>query len=345
MKMYDEAICELEEILNQHPEFGGAYKNLASCYRRKKIFGKAIDYFKLSMEYEPNADLIKGHLLDTYLEAGQAQTAKTFANELIARQSQDHETYHSKAIAYSRLGNYSKAIDFYELALEEDATCLFCLLDLSEALKQKGDLQAAIKPLQKFRTFLPTSIMALERLIDLHVELEQFDKAIEYAMLRINVSPTTNRFHSDLGDIYLKTGELQLAEGAFLKAQSLSSNNNIYSLIQLFKIYQQQDKLESAESALRRAVFINTTSVSAHHNLVKFLMSVQRHDEARSAAKEFLKRCPQSIWAQHWNVETLAAIGDADGAMQAFEQGLAADKIPPRMFTPTRKIELEKKLK
>lgn len=350
IREFEQAEKEFMAVLDKEPENIAVYRLLAACYRSAKQYDKAIENFRIAIEVEPERDFIRGNLLSTYVEAGQKEAARNFANELVQRESLDHETFHSKAIAYTKLGKLDLAAENYKLAVDADPNCLKCLMELANVYLRQQKLDEARAELAKLLDARPNIVTSLKLMMNICIAQKDYEAAEKYAKQRLEMSPRAPGYMSDLADIYVKSGKFDLAEEAYLKSQSFIQQDdednidkdNVYALEQLAIMYNSQKKLDFAESTARRAIRIRPHAEQANFLLVQILCKQDRVDDALEAAYTYKENAPKSVYAQTSILNTLILMKRYEEAIKVFELGQELDSQPPQVFTESKLEQLKK---
>ena len=333
MRSFESAEKEYLTVLEIDPENTEVYRHLASCFRSQKRYSEAIENFKIALELQPNQDFTRQELLKTYLEAKQDEEARQYALKLVARETADHETYHSKAVAYDKLGKLDLAVENYRYAIEADEGCLKCLLELADIYRRQGKLDEARIELERLLELRPNIVSVLHLMMRICSAQKDWVSAIKYAEKRVAVSPTTPGYLAELADIYVKAGELELAEDTYLKSQSYIRGKNTYALEKLAEVYQQQEKFILAESAFRRAIRVNPLASFSHAKLIAVLCKMEEQDKALAAAKDYVAKLPNSVHSHIWLMNVYTQRNEFDLAIEVFKAGQKIDSVPPKHFT------------
>ncbi|MEM9412486.1 MAG: tetratricopeptide repeat protein, partial [Planctomycetota bacterium] len=221
--------------------------------------------------------------------------------------------------------------------------CITCLLETAALYLQKDDSSNARQKAELALARMPSNPDVLDLMIKVCVKQEDYAEAISYSRKRLGNDPTSYLYWYDLGSLYLTAGQLDQAEETFLKAQTFAKDD-IASLLHLFDIYKEKNKLQLAESILERAIFINPRSEMAHRKLVEFLFEREDFEKARESSKAFLDKHPKSVWAHFWTVNTLVVSNDFDSAIKAYKKGAELADDFSDLFSNEKLLLLEKKI-
>lgn len=148
---------------------------------------------------------------------------------------------------------YSDAIDQFNKLISKnpDDTELYVLL--SEAYRMDGNLNNAIKTLDKLE-----KIVGLNEKISLHkyqlyTALKQEDKAFAEIQKHIDKHPNQLKYQILLGDLYLQTGKKEEAFLVYSKAKAIDPEDP-YLITSMAEYYEQTNNKEAAEKELQTAL-------------------------------------------------------------------------------------------
>ncbi len=129
-------------------------------------------------------------------------------------------------------------------------------------------------------------------------QAEQFmAKARENLSLSVEIFPNYRQAHKNLARIYFTGGDAQAAARHFVRSIQLG-DREAATYVLLSKIYFDQEKFASAESAARQAMLMDPNLREARTLLAYSLFQQERYSEAKALFEEMLQSDPDSsdIW-------------------------------------------------
>ncbi len=197
-------------------------------------------------------------------------------------------SYNALGIAYLEQARFDEAIPAFRDAAERAQHWSYPLHNLALSLVETGDYEGAIRAYQKAIELTP-----------------------DYAYLPYN-----------LGLVYQRLNRTKDAEKSYRKAMDLAPNTaEPYNALGTLKAG--QGKREEAEQFYRDALMRDDMLLPARHNLAVLLADQpDRRQEAITLFRENLQRSPDFLASRLSLAETLAAAGDAAGAVQEYRRVL-----------------------
>jgi tetratricopeptide (TPR) repeat protein len=208
--------------------------------------GEVIPYYPGSLAQVPNGDL--------YLALAQTEHASNLAAGIVQLQRalesdrpNDAEFYFAIGAAYSKSGQYNKAVPWYEEALRRRAEYPQALRALGVTLAAAGDLTRDASVGERAAAVLPSDTAVLTNLGDVYLRQGNTDKAKAVLQRALTINP-------DLPDATVYLGFASLREG----------------------------NLAAGESWFRSAINLQPDLATAHNDLASVLAGQGHYREARS---------------------------------------------------------------
>ncbi len=134
-RQYDQAIEEIQKILELDPNYFWAHYLLGEAYLQKGEYGKAIGAFGRGNvpQYRD------GHLGYAYAVSGQPEKARKLIEELQAGSQPEHLAPYHLAMIYFGLGEKDKAFDWLNKACEQHSTQLFWIKTVPDLDSVRSD--------------------------------------------------------------------------------------------------------------------------------------------------------------------------------------------------------------
>lgn len=186
---------------------------------------KAVAYLRNQKSPEVAIDALKSFDKRGNRVAGLAYTNLAFIyyfldnlelSESYALQGRECDMY--SAVANVNLGNcsfakgrYDKAKEFYNLALENDSSCIEALYNLGLAHKKMGHLEESLSCFSKLQTIINSYPDVLYQIANLHEMLGDTDQAVEWYLQLLGITFSDIGVLQKLADIFDSDNEKQQA--------------------------------------------------------------------------------------------------------------------------------------
>jgi tetratricopeptide (TPR) repeat protein len=154
---YKEAAEVFNTIVENVPEYGEAYFNLALCYVRMNDMDKAIPQLEKSIELKPDLITAYGILGEAYLGKKEFENAITVFNKGIEFDPSNPNYYYSLGVAYCNLKKADEAIEILSKAKELDESFANVYYLLGVAYNMKSDNAKTIESFEKFIELEPNA--------------------------------------------------------------------------------------------------------------------------------------------------------------------------------------------
>lgn len=222
---YDRAIRALEKLLESYPDFGQAHYDLASLYLEMDEKEKALEHYRESINLEPdNAVFCKGLADLYYVKLGNVDEALKLYRKALETDPNDCETLMILGNLAVVANKFDQAKGFYQRVLEmepwnDEAATFVEKLDRrrhqgpgsqtaearyqkSQALFQSGNIEGAIKELEKLLAVQPESALAHNDLGVLYYQSGCKDKSLIHYQEAVRLDPDNSVYQKNLADFY-----------------------------------------------------------------------------------------------------------------------------------------------
>jgi tetratricopeptide (TPR) repeat protein len=254
VKWYNKALDNENKILQKRGKgaLAGIYYSRGRAYQRVEN-PQAIQDYEKSLEYDPNFDITLGHLASIYSSIGKYEDAlELYDRSVNIKESQpalgmwDFHTWEGRGVCYYKLGNYDKAIQDLNKALEVAYWPLLeAHLYLGKIFSITGD---EVKATEHFDTVIEICSQKIEEakpgeaIYDsynsrglTYIELGEYDKAISDFERVIQLSPDFPIGHTyysvegckNLGIAYSKMGDKEKAKEFYQEALSIAEGRGL----------------------------------------------------------------------------------------------------------------------
>lgn len=125
--------------------------------------------------------------------------------------------------------NFEQAKEYYEIAYENDSTCVEALYNLGLVTKQLGQYEISLGHFMKLDTILRHEAPVLYQLAVLNEFIGDVDQATEWYLQLLGVVPSDPGILQELGQLFEREGDKQQAfqyhfDVGFLHIYSCSRN-------------------------------------------------------------------------------------------------------------------------
>ena len=261
VKWYNKALDNENKILQKRGKeaLAGIYYSRGRAYQRVED-PQAIQDYEKSLEYDPNFDITLGHLASIYSSIGKYEDAlELYDRSVDIKESQpvlglwDFHTWDGRGVCYYKLGEYDKAIQDLNKAIEVGRRPILpAYLYLGKTfLAMEDDTKAgeyfeevtgictdAIEKIEKGEQvwLYPSEVYALYNIRGLaYIEFEEYDKAISDFERVVQLSPDFPRGHTyyyvdgrkNIGIAYSKMGDKEKAKEFYQEALSMAEGRGL----------------------------------------------------------------------------------------------------------------------
>ncbi len=210
---------------------------------------------------------------------GDIYQAKKYYKIFIDNKFVDHRVFSNYGKILKDQGDYNKAIEFLEKAIEVNPNHVNAYLNLSCVFDELGELGKAQLTIRRLIQIAPESSEAYYNLASLLIRSKDFIEAESYIRKSIKIDPTSASSHLSLA-ILLRNKEC--LEEALVSTQNAIKFKPIYpeAYYHLSLILNKLDHSKAAESSIRKCIKLNPHFADAHLALGHFLSVKGCYNEA-----------------------------------------------------------------
>ena len=114
---FDEAIAQLQKIIEKNPNYAPAYANLGTVYIGKRNLDKGIEAYKKAVEINPNDKSTHSNLGNAYTDLKKYDEAIAEHKKVIELAPNDAKAYTNLGTAFSQKGNIEEGINQFKKAI------------------------------------------------------------------------------------------------------------------------------------------------------------------------------------------------------------------------------------
>jgi tetratricopeptide (TPR) repeat protein len=225
-KRYDDAILLYQELVEMHPGEDSFLLSLAWAYHDGGRLDDAIVCFERLLSVELDRKVFTGFAFDElvriFKEIGDYERLLDICKRAVAAQPDDIALLNDLGDAYLKAGKASESIRVFKkmAEMEPDASATYC--SLGNALVQVGDLDGAEAAYRRAVEIDPSEAGPFyNRLANVYFN-EGHDERAEITFRKCLECRFDNpMYHCGLGDVLVKLGKIDDAQGVYEKAVDL----------------------------------------------------------------------------------------------------------------------------
>jgi tetratricopeptide (TPR) repeat protein len=255
--------------------------------------GEVVPYDPGSLAKIPHGDLYLALAQVEHgsnLAAGIAQLQQSIEDD----KPDDPEFYFALGAAYSKSGQYDKAVPWYEEALRHRAEYPQALRALAATLAAQGDLPSAAAAGERATVVLPNDTAVLTNLGDVYLRQGNLDKAKAVLQRALVINPDLPDATVYMGLALVRERNLVGAEASFRSAINLqpdfaTAHNDLASVLAAKAHYSE------AQFHLQKAVEANPADAGIRHNYGMFLVRLGSPNRALVELREAVRLEPANV--------------------------------------------------
>jgi tetratricopeptide (TPR) repeat protein len=239
-------------IKNAGSEKDDILYHIGSSYVQTGEVGKAVTYFELSLQINPENELALYDLGFFSDQEGKYQKSIEYYNRYLDIDPFNFSIWFNLGISYNKSGNYDKAIEAYEFALALNDEFDQSLFNIANANANAGRYLEAIKQYHEYLKRDSENDDAFCYIGECYLNLEDHRKAEQNYQKAIEINPENDTAIFGIG--LIKWMEKKWDKSIkFLKKAIRIDNLNSEYWVTLAKVYNDSNKLAEAEKVLIKA--------------------------------------------------------------------------------------------
>jgi tetratricopeptide (TPR) repeat protein len=290
-----QAVVKYQEALKISKRSAPAHVSLAKCYAQQGKIEEAIGEYLESIKYDRSNHEAHYLLASLYFNNFKYEEALQEAEKAIQLSPKNKDYRYFTAQMYDRTKRYAQAIKEWETLLQMQPGTSMYLVPLAGAYYRNGDLDKARSLLKEVASAEPdTQFGRIAGSILKDIETKH-EKEIKLRDLQreLTFHPDNAEAYYGIAKIYYEDEKLQDAEKAAKKALSLNSQNAEYYIL-MSKIYDKMNNKAEAVKQLEEAVKAGPKDYKTILSLAGFYFQVGREAEAIQKLKEVISLAPGS---------------------------------------------------
>ncbi len=178
----------------------------------------------------------------------------------------DDAAYYNMGNAYGELGEYQKAINAYQKAIEIKLDMHEAYNNMGNAYNELKEYQKAINACQKAIEIKPDNHEAYYNMGNAYNKLKEYQKAINAYKKAIEIKHDKHEAYYNMGNAYGKLGEYQKAINAYKKAIEIKPDmHEAYN--NMGNAYNELKEYQKAINACQKAIEIKPDNHEAYYNM------------------------------------------------------------------------------
>ncbi len=216
-------------------------------------YDAAYDYLKYCMALDSTNAHVLYELGNYYNSLDNKNRAIDLYRKAVSYDSDNYYYNMAYATLCLEFKQYSDAIEQFEKLINEDPDNTDLYIYLSESYRMDGDLQSAIKTLDKLELIVGLNEKISLQKYQLYATLKQESKGFAEIQKYIDKYPNELKYQILLGDLYLQAGKKEDAFLVYSRAKAIDPEDP-YLISSMAEYYEQTNNKEAAENELHTAL-------------------------------------------------------------------------------------------
>ncbi|MGF6779519.1 tetratricopeptide repeat protein [Paraburkholderia sp. GAS334] len=362
LSQHDAGLALIEQSIAAHPN-AIYYNNFGNMLREKGRLAEAIHGYRQAVALQPDYPEAHNNLGNALREAKQPDASMHSCTQAIALRPGYAEAYnnlgnalqdmseldaaaasYSKAIefradyaeAHNNLANVLRAQDKPDEAIASYRTAVALKPDLRIAhhslgllLKARGEPEEAIRSLR--HALDPTDADAHNSIGTVLRDIGDLDAALTHFDTAIALKPDFAEAHCNRGSVLRRQSRFEESAKSCIRAIELAPTlAEAYNSLGI--AYYGLDRLEAATLSHQHAIELDPNNADAYHNLGVVLLKHDKPYEALECCHKALQLAEVSAPMYISLGDILRALGDLDGAIDAYLKALPLDPDPVQTY-------------
>ena len=171
---------------------------------------------------------------DEYFSRGDFDKALEMYEKALEEDPEDSDILLKMGNVYLEKGIFEDAIVYYEKAIKEDSEMYEAYLNMSRAFRGMGDMEKALASANKAAEFESDEAEVYIQLGNIHFDMEEFDSALEFYNRAVDIDDENPEAYFQRGMAYLRYSEIKekdsFLEKSFLDFLEVLSLDSDYPL-------------------------------------------------------------------------------------------------------------------
>ena len=343
-------------------ESAESYNRLGTLHYQQGDIDKAILAFENALKRSPHHKTVKQNLNQLYrqkafnaLKRRAFDEATPYFQKAIRLDPENATTYRIMGDGYAHVSQFSKAIEYYQKALElasNDAEAQKNLVitynNYGVTLRNNGEWDAAIRVYRDALALQPTYQVTKTNLMDAlwqkanaHRQSGRSAEAIATYLELQKMQPDDTNISSLLGELYLKVRDYPAAISAFQQVHTAQPTNEQarHNLMAAYQQYAQalrnQRDYSASATQLEKAVGLFPNDINLRLSLSQAYQHVGKYEQATRELEQILAQDPDNANAKTELVNLQIRRGNALMNRKKYAEAIAVFEAIPASETTT----------
>ncbi len=211
---FDEAIVELQAVLDQEPDNTDALAILGGVYLTQEKIDEAIAELNQALSIEPDHPLALSNLCGALALQG-AENALDICKQAVFFRPEDADAFTGLGVAHARQGQFDEAIAAFQEAIQLEPDHEWAHNNLGYTYINMEQFDEAIVALNEAVRAAPDNAQAHYNLGLAYANQEQFEEAVPAYQEALRLDPSMVLTYIDLAIIYTRMEQLDDAIASF----------------------------------------------------------------------------------------------------------------------------------
>ncbi|MFQ6604764.1 MAG: tetratricopeptide repeat protein [Fidelibacterota bacterium] len=280
-------------------------------YARRSDWKKMNEMFDKALEIGADKAILQGGLVRDYVKNSRAKAWADAYNDAVTRFNKirtvegeerekaldstiegfetallidpsETQTYPILSLVYIEKGYNDKALELLSQAQNQEFDDPKLLVTLGQSYIRLGVLEDAVTALNKALELDPSNLAAAKLLAQTWYDLDNLDMAIQTYEKAIELEKVDIKkadLHFNLGILYMKAGNITMAEDNFTYAYDLNPDD-VESLVGIAQTFEQAEKWKKAEKYYKELVYLEPDNPEHYRSMARVLIKQGRPEEA-----------------------------------------------------------------
>lgn len=320
----DRAIAEYQEVVKLNPDHQKALLNLASLYGVQGEYTKAYELLEGYIGRHPENILASYYLARMALELKKYPEAEQLYLSVLSQRPNFEMALLDLSYLYEATDRVPEAESIYRKILAVDPNNEQARSRLGDLYLRQENYRGALEEFEKVLDSKERGLELQLKVALIHLELGEFDQAIELLEGMAAAHPGQGQIRYYLGSAYLEKQDFGRAETEFDKIPEQSSYA-LRAALQRAVIAEKKGDPQAAIDLTRRAIERHPRDVEGYLYLGGFYEAAKRFPEAAAALREGLAVAPENP-RLHFRLGTvLDKMGERQECIREMEKAIALD--------------------
>lgn len=263
---HDEAIELLEEVATEAPDRPPIQLELAKAYSERRDFGKAAELFSRILEQEPDHREANYYLAVALRALGKREEAIERIRHLLSLAEGEggpesdgdyqHRLKSFLAVLYQEDRQFERSVSLFRELTEADPESFRWQLGLIYALKEKGDLEAALRRSGDLLRQYPDDLDVQVTHAQILSESGRLEAAVGMLEDQISRDPLEENYYLAAGQLFSDHKQFSEAERVLRRGLQVLPESERLNF-QIAAMQERQGKIDLAEAGFRRILESN----------------------------------------------------------------------------------------